>query len=356
MSSRYSKADDPAVIRIEVPAMLRPISPNITYVTHESDVLKGNPLGDPHIRHFPVYLPPGYEESPEKRYPVIFGLAGFAGGGLMYLNRRFLTNPGMDADLDDLIAGGMPGVIYVFPDCITSLGGSQYVNSSAVGRYQDYIVQELVPFIDSQYHTSGLRGCIGGSSGGIGSFTLAALYPEVFHAFADHSGDSAFDQCYLNDIPKVVQAMPKYDYDVASFVNQIPDIQPKDDAFNVILNFVAMSACYAPNPEAPMGFELPFDVRTGKLLPEIWAKWLPHDPVNMVEPYADNLRKLRYRFVDCGTKDQFHLYLGSRQLHEQLDAHNIEHIYEEYDSDHFLLRRQQELKTIPAMVAALQGE
>src|SRR5450759_516187 len=124
--------------------MLLPISPNITYVTHESDVLKGNALGDPHIRRFPVYLPPDYEESQDKRYPVIFGLMGFTGGGIMYLNRRFLTHPGMDADLDDLIEGGMPGVICVFPDCLTSLGGSQYVNSSAVGRYQDYIVQEIV--------------------------------------------------------------------------------------------------------------------------------------------------------------------------------------------------------------------
>ena len=256
--------------------MLRPVSPNITYVTHESDVLKGNPLGDPHVRTFPVYLPPDYEASPNKRYPVIFGLAGFTGGGLMYVNRRFLSNPGMDADLDDLIAGGMPGVIYVMPDCITSLGGSQYVNSSAVGRYQDYVVQELVPFIDSRYRTSGLRGCIGGSSGGIGSFTLAALYPDVFHAFADHSGDSAFDQCYLNDVPKVVQAMAKYDYDVASFVKQIPDIQPKDDGFQIILNMVAMSACYAPNPDAgPLGFELPFDVRTGKLFPESLGEVAP---------------------------------------------------------------------------------
>ncbi|MEX0683687.1 MAG: alpha/beta hydrolase-fold protein [Dehalococcoidia bacterium] len=333
--------------------MLRPISPNITYITHESEVLKGNPLGDPHIRHFPVYLPPGYEDSPDKRYPVIFGLMGFTGGGIMYLNRRFL-NPGFDSDLDDLIEGGMPGVIYVFPDCITSLGGSQYVNSTAIGRYQDYIVQELVPLIDSRYRTNGLRGCIGGSSGGIGSFTLAALYPDVFQAFADHSGDSAFEHCILGDVPAVVQGMAKYDYDVARFIKQIDDDQPKDNAFNVILNMVAMSACYAPNPEAPRGFELPFDVRTGKLIPEVWAKFLPHDPVHMVEPYADNLRKLHYRFVDCGTRDQFHLYLGSRQLHAKLEEHNIDHIYEEYDSDHFLLRRRQELKTIPQMVAALQ--
>jgi enterochelin esterase family protein len=325
-------------------------------MTHESDVLKGNPLSDPHVRQFPVYLPPGYEDEPERRYPVIFGLMGFTGGGMMALNRRFLSNPGMDSDLDDLILEkGMPGVIYVFVDCVTSLGGSQYVNSSAVGRYQDYIVQELVPFIDSNFRTNGLRGCIGGSSGGIGSFTLAALYPDVFHGFADHSGDSAFEICYLNDIPHVVQAMAKYDYDVASFVKQIPDIEPRDDDFQVLLNMVAMSACYSPNPDAkPLGFELPFDVRTGRLLPEVWAKWLPHDPVRMVARYADNLRKLRYRFVDCGTRDQFHLFTGARQLHEELDAHGIEHIYEEYDSDHFLLRRRQELKTIPQMVAALR--
>ncbi len=335
--------------------MLRPISSNISYITHESEVLKDNALGDPHIRRFPVYVPPDYEDRPNTRYPVIFGLMGFTGGGIMYLNRRF-GNPGFDSDLDDLIDSGMSGAIFVFPDCITSLGGSQYVNSTATGRYQDYIVQELVPLIDSRFRTSGLRGCIGGSSGGIGSFTLAAIYPDVFQAFADHSGDSAFEICYLNDIPKVVQAMEKYDYDVASFVRQIPEIEPKGEDFNVVLNMVAMSACYAPNPDSPMGFELPFDVRTGKLIPEVWAKFRVHDPVNMVEPYADNLRKLRYRFVDCGTKDQFHLYTGSRQLHDELLRHNIDHIYEEYDSDHFLLRRRQELKTIPAMVAALQEE
>jgi enterochelin esterase family protein len=334
--------------------MLRPVSSNIVYITHESEVLKDNPLGDPHIRRFPVYLPPNYEDEPDRRYPVIFGLLGFTGSGVMVLNRRFLTHPGMDADLDDLIDSGMPGVIYVFVDCLTSLGGSQYVNSSAVGRYQDYIVQEIVPLIDSRFRTNGLRGCIGGSSGGIGSFTLAALYPDVFQGFADHSGDSAFEICYLGDIPKVVQAMAKYDYDVTAFVERIDDDEPKDDEFQVLLNMVAMSACYSPNPDVPLGFELPFDVRTGRLFPEVWAKWLPHDPVRMVERYADSLRKLRYRFVDCGTRDQFHLYTGARQLHEELDEHGIEHVYEEYDSDHFLLRRRQELKTIPAMVAALQ--
>jgi enterochelin esterase family protein len=114
-----------------------------------------------------------------------------------------------------------------------------------------------------------------------------------------------------------------------------------------------MSSCYAPNPDAALGFELPFDVYTGSVKPDVWEKFRAHDPVNMVVPLADNLRKLKFRFIDCGTKDQYHLFLGARQLHEELDKHNIEHVYEEYDSDHFLLRWEQKKKSIPTMVKAL---
>jgi enterochelin esterase family protein len=329
------------------------VSENIRFIEHESEVLKGNPLGDPNRRRFPVYLPPDYESSPDKRYPVIFGLTGFTGSGVSYLNRRFLF-PAQDEILDDLILNrGMPGVIYVFPDCITALGGSQYVNSSAVGRYEDYIVDELVPFIDATFRTTGRRGCIGGSSGGIGSFWLAARHPDVFQAFADHSGDSAFEYCYLGDVPAFVQAIAKHNYDVEEFVRRIPEIQPKDDGFNVILNMVAMAACYSPNPDVPLGFELPFDLYSGEVKPEIWEKWRQFDPVNLVEPLQDNLRRLRLIFIDCGTKDQFRLFLGSRQVHRKLAQCDIDHVYEEYDSDHFLLRREQERKSIPMVVKAL---
>ena len=329
------------------------ISPNVRFLEHTSEVLKGNPLGDEHLRELPVWLPPDYESS-DKRYPVIFGLIGFTGRGANYLNRRFLF-PAHDELLDELAAGGMPGVIYVMPDCLTRLGGSQYVNSSAVGRYEDYIIDELAPFIDKSFRTTGRRGVMGGSSGGIGAFTLAARHPDVFEAFADHSGDSGFDSCYLNDIPRFAQAMEKYDYSVEEFVRKIPEIQPKDESFNVILNMVAMSACYAPNPDAPLGFDLPFDPYSGTMRPEVWAKFLQHDPVQMVERYQNNLRKLTLAYVDCGKKDQFHLFLGARQLHQKLDEFGVKHVFEEYDSDHFLLRREQKRKTIPMLDAALSG-
>jgi enterochelin esterase family protein len=250
----------------------------------------------------------------------------------------------------------MPGVIYVMPNCLTALGGSQYVNSSAVGNYEDYIVQELVPFIDENFRTTKSRGCVGGSSGGIGSFSLSAKYPEIFQAFADHCGDSAFEYCYLADVPRFVQAIEKYDYKIENFVKNISEIQPKDNNFNCLINIIAMSACYSPNPKIkPLGFELPFDPYTGELRKEIWQKWLAFDPVHMVERYQENLKELSFCFIDCGKRDQFNLYLGSRQLHQRLEKFGIKHIYEEYDSDHGLLRREQKKKSIPIVVQSLMA-
>lgn len=325
----------------------------IEFLDFQSEALRDNPLGDPSRRLLAVYLPPNYHSSPEKRYPVLWCLSGFTGSGPQNLYSRFL-HPGLHYELDELIwKQGMPPVIVAFPDCITKLGGSQYVNSTATGNYDDYITRELVPLMDERYQTNGRHGLFGGSSGGIGSFTLAAKHPEVFHAFADHSGDSGFESCYLNDIPKVVQAMARYDYDIENFMNSIGTVSHHDDG--AVLNFVGMASCYGANPDAKLGFEMPFDLYTGKVDWDKWAKWQEHDPVNMVEPYADNLRQLLFRYVDCGIQDQFHLYLGARQLHQKLEEFEIEHVYEEYDSDHFKLRRAQEKKSIPMLAKALSA-
>src|SRR6267142_2912088 len=133
----------------------------------ESAVLQGNPLGDPHLRRVPVYLPPSYDEQIGKRYPVIYVLTGFTGRGRMLLN----DNPwseSLDDRLNRLIGSGACGeVIVVMPDCFTRYGGSQYLNSTATGRYQDHLVQELVPYVDARYRTlpgRDHRGVVGKSS------------------------------------------------------------------------------------------------------------------------------------------------------------------------------------------------
>src|SRR6185437_14228988 len=163
----------------------------------ESDVLRENPLGDPANRRLPVILPPDYVES-TRRYPVLVALTGFTGKGIMLLNEDS-WQPNLAERLERLYAAGMPHAIVVLPDCFTRYGGSQYINSGATGRYEDYVIDEIIPWVDAHYRTLATpqsRGVFGKSSGGYGSMILGMRHPETFGALACHSGDMFFELCY----------------------------------------------------------------------------------------------------------------------------------------------------------------
>ena len=120
----------------------RPVKQPGTLVVleHHSQILKGNPLGDPSVRKLGVWLPPQYdnERARLRRFPVLFDLVGFTGSGLGHVAwKNFGYNvPERAARL--MADGRMGPVIIVFPDCFSALGGNQYVNSSALGNYADY--------------------------------------------------------------------------------------------------------------------------------------------------------------------------------------------------------------------------
>lgn len=94
-------------------------------------------------------------------------------------------------------------MVLVLTDCFTKFGGNQYINSSATGMYEDYIVNEIVPFVDKTYNISS-HAVMGHSSGGYGTLVLGMRHPDIFQAVADHAGDSAFEYCYLPDFPKAL--------------------------------------------------------------------------------------------------------------------------------------------------------
>ena len=311
--------------------------------TISSSVLRNNPLGDPYTRHLPVYLPPGYKDS-NTRYPTVYLLSGFAGRGAFMFNDSAFDEP-LHERLDRLINGGeIQPMIVVLPDGFTRYGGSQYLNSIAVGRYEDHLVEEIVPFIDQTYRTlaqPGFRAIGGKSSGGFGALVQGMRHPDVFGAIACHSGDMYFETCYRFDIPKFVNAagrngLDSYEKLHAWLVEFSPKMQPKPPAFFDIIHLSAMAACYSPNPASPTGFDLPFDCYTGKLLPEIWARWLAWDPVNLVEQqmYADALRQMKLVFIDCGNRDEYALHLGARILSQRLAELEITHWHEEFDGGH----------------------
>jgi enterochelin esterase-like enzyme len=122
-------------------------------ITFESAALKGNPLGDPSQRPLWVYLPPGYQEDPGRRYPTIYMIQGLTGQLDMWRNRApFRKN--FPELADELFAKGeAPPAIVVWVDCWTSLGGSQFLDSPATGRYHTYLCEEIVPWVDRHYRT-----------------------------------------------------------------------------------------------------------------------------------------------------------------------------------------------------------
>jgi enterochelin esterase family protein len=301
----------------------------------ESSVLRGNPLGDPATRELFVYLPPSYDRDRARRFPTIYCLTGFTGRGQMLLNSQAFT-PNLAERMDALIESGAVGeMIVVMPDCFTRLGGSQYINSTATGRYEDHLVEEIVPFVDARFRTRArreARAVMGKSSGGYGALVHAMRHADVFSAAASHSGDCYFEYCYLPDFPKTVRALGG---DPQAFLEKFwrEERKGKDDI--AALNILAMSACYSPDTEAPMGFRLPFDLKTGRIHPATWARWLEHDPVRMAPIYSEQLKSLKLLYLDAGTRDEFWLDLGARTLAARLEEMQIAFVHEEFDDGHF---------------------
>ncbi|GAB4570282.1 MAG: alpha/beta hydrolase-fold protein [Anaerolineae bacterium] len=322
-----------------------------------SAVLRENPLGDAYERVVPVYLPPGYDDDPARRYPVIVMLTGYGGSGPHLLNLR-AWDESLPQQLDRLIASGeMAPAIVVMPDCWTRYGGSQYLNSSALGRYEDYLIEEVVPFVDANYRTlagRNHRGIIGKSSGGYGALVQAMHHPEVFGAAACHSGDMYFEFCYLGDIARLHANLASYG-GWAKVRDDLLSIRPKNTKFYQTVGTICYGMAYAPEPDSPDGFAWPIDLETGALNTVVWERWLAHDPLRKLEEsqYAEALRSLRFLFIDAGERDEFNLQVGARLFSRKLAALGIEHIYEEFPDGHFGIHYRYDV-SLPAMSRALQ--
>ena len=298
----------------------------------DSDVLRENPLHDPTRRDVAVYLPPRYD--PNKRYPAAYAIVGYTGTGQMLLGVDPLGEDLKDK-LDRLIRTGRMGPMIVpLVDCFTKVGGNQYINSSATGRYDDYLRKEIVPFVESKYRV-GRRGIWGKSSGGYGSIVHGMLHPDTWSGLADHSGDALFELCYIQDFSKALEAFRDHGGPAAWLRWYWRQPNRRREEFYPVLNTVGMAAHYSPNPRSKeLGTDFPFDLETGEWRPDVWARWRAWDPVNMLDRYGKALRRLRLVYIDCGTKDQFNLIWGARTLHRKLTALRVRHVYQEFDDTH----------------------
>jgi S-formylglutathione hydrolase FrmB len=304
----------------------------------ESQALARNPLGDPPDRPLWVYLPPGYEDEPERRYPSVYMIQGLTGQLDMWRNRSAFR-PNFLELADDLFASGQaPPCILVWVDCWTSLGGSQFLDSPATGRYHTYLCDEVVPFVDERYRTlseAAHRGIAGKSSGGYGAMITPMVRPDLFGGLATHAGDALFEACYLPDFPKAARSLrDDYGGSYEAFWKDFrsrPAFSKQSDFW--LLNNWCMAACYSADEDGSV--HLPFDTATGRVIPEVWERWLEWDPVRRVAHHADALRGMRAIYIDAGKRDEWFLDLGAEAFRRELEEIGVTDVsFEIFDATH----------------------
>jgi S-formylglutathione hydrolase FrmB len=300
--------------------------------------LEGNALGSPADRPLVVYLPPGYAQGNE-RYPTVYFLHGFTGSALGWLNATPFA-PNVPERLDALIAARkVPPAIGVFIDGFNEVGGTQWENSEAIGRYRDYVVRDVVGHIDSRLRTrpeAASRALVGKSSGGYGAVLLGGLHADLFAHIGSHAGDAYFEYCYLPDFPKAASALLKgggvapWHHD---FLRRGRESKHRPDD-HVVINTLGMAATYSPKSGEPLGLELPFELQTCALREDVWSKWLRHDPVRFIPSRMDSYRRLQSVFLDCGTRDEFNLRWGTRMVAAALRKGGVQAVHEEFEDGH----------------------
>ena len=304
----------------------------------ESDVLKNNPLGDPFKRPLWVYLPPGYDEESTRRYPSIYMIQGLTGQLDMWRNRSAFRKNFPEL-ADELFAQGeAPPCIIVWVDCWTSLGGSQFLDSPATGRYHTYLCDEIVPWVDVQYRTLPQRehrGIAGKSSGGYGAMITPMLRPDQWGGLATHAGDALFEMSYLQSFPHSVRALrDQYGGSFEKFWEDFrrrPAFSKHSDHY--LLNDWCMAACYSADEDGTV--HLPYEITTGKLIPEVWERWLAHDPVRMAPHHAEALRTMKAIYIDAGKRDDFFLDLGAEAFRQALEQIGVTDVFFElFDATH----------------------
>jgi putative esterase len=321
------------------PPWRRPLRGRLDEHVLVSDALLGNPLGDPHVRPLLVYVPPQAVAAPDQPIPVIYLIQGMTGQVDMWRNRSALR-PTVIELVDALFAGpeSPPPALVVFVDCWTSYGGSQFLDSPGTGRYHTWLCDEVVAFVDRTYATLAHRdhrGITGKSSGGYGAMVTPLLRPDLFGGLASHAGDALFELCYLPEFGPCARALrDRYEGSYERFWEDFrsrPAMSGPNDT--ELLNEYAMAACYSADADGTV--RLPFDTATGRLVADVWERWLAWDPVRMITAHAGAARGLRAIYLDAGRSDEYNLDLGAEAVRRELAALGVDDVrFELFEGRH----------------------
>jgi S-formylglutathione hydrolase FrmB len=288
-----------------------------------SPALEGNLQGNPSTQPVKVYLPPHYENFPDNRYPVVYLLHP---GDICNYN-YFYSADGLLEIVNQLIFNKtIVPMIIVTPNATTEYGNSCYTNSYVTGNWEDYIVQNVIGHVESKYlvlDQRDSRGLSGFSIGGHGTVKIAMKHPSLFNSIGlIGPGAVNFEDEWLNtpmwrDAIIAAAGMEEFD----------------PDAEGAIPLVFAHAVAFAPDStNKPILGRFPYTA-DGVFIDSIWQKYLEHDPLTMLQSYADSLHKINAIQFYIGDKDEWVSY-GIGPFLQALQNNGIEYGHEIYSGTH----------------------
>jgi S-formylglutathione hydrolase FrmB len=271
----------------------------------ESRALLNNPLHDPASRPIPVFLPA--QATNGARLPVVYYLPGYGN-----TTEGFIQDSNEWRQFTQKIADEVTPVVIVMVDGKTRWGGSQFLNSSAQGNYEDYICDDIVSGVEAWHAvpTNGVRRVIAGhSSGGFGALRLGMAHQTLFDAVIAMSPDSDFPTSHLPlvRIAAVTNAPLMLIDKIVAGKLPVPD----DGDLNYALG---LSAAYAPRgPLYPGEFEWLYDAR-GDFRAEIWQRWLDNDPLTIVRLNPHAFAASQAVYLEGAAQDEFSANVGAQKI------------------------------------------
>jgi len=304
------------------PLLAAPELSQVVNRTLRGESLTHSLIGTDPVRKLAVYLPAGYAGSTQ-RYPVVY----FLPNPLEAFHPEFYAERGR-ALLDRAAAKGViQPVIFVAVDLTTPLGCTWYVNSPVTGNWEDFVVRELVPYVDANFRTlpkRDSRGIAGDFMGGYGAIRFGMTHPEVFgtvYALHPVGTGSGIYTMYSRPDWKLLAAAHSLD-------------EVKNASYGPI--FMSIFQASVPNPAKPPLY-VDLQAQTAGDTLEIDAQVTERLRDNflletMIGKYADNLKSLRGLRFDWARNDGNHDHVYSNQAFtHKLNEFGIVHEAEEYN-------------------------
>ncbi len=323
-----------------------------------AESLEGNPINSPVDRELCVYLPPRYFESENRRYPVVYYLHGYTGNNqkmtvvstlednknlpVELIPPEILEQIDLDrilsyAKLDEWITGGELGpFIFVQPDGSLHLPhkdgakdftgavqtkGSFFLNSPFTGNYEDYVVKDVIDYVDANYRTipdKQHRALMGGSMGGYGTLGICLHHPEKFISAAALSPANI-----TTDLMDWKLVTPIYEKLLGrEIAEQLGDSSQGDilDTFDILFS--------KDNPLLPSikrddaGIIVGFNEKAS-------SNWLKYDINSMIRENPTALKEVNL-LLNCESTDEYALTGETKKIHETLTELGIDHEFEIY--------------------------